>query len=221
MNALNTTVKESSYECTITVDCSIFGFQDNELKLLLVKRSIDPYKDYWMLPGGIMGEGLTLDEAVNQVLFNLTSIHDIHQEQVKSYSQVDRHPVKRVVTVSFYALIKPENHPIIAKNYVSEVKWFAVNELPQPLGFDHGLQVRNSLERLRHNLTEKLIFGELLPERFTLKELQDLFESILDESLDRRNFRKKILQMGLLKNTGEKKVGVKGGPELYQIILNK
>ncbi|MFT6867306.1 MAG: 8-oxo-dGTP diphosphatase [Cyclobacteriaceae bacterium] len=213
---LNTTVSKSSYECTITADCAVFGFQDNELKLLLVKRSIEPFKDFWMLPGGIMDEGQTLEESVNNVLFNLTSIDNIHHQQVKCYSVVDRHPVKRSITVSFYALIKPENHPVIAKNYVSDVRWYSLEEIPK-LGFDHNQLVQDALLKLRDNLKQNLIFGELLPDKFTLKELQDLYESILNERLDRRNFRKKILLMDLLIPTNEKKAGVRGGPELYKI----
>lgn len=213
---LVTKVDTSSYQCTITVDCAIYGFQDDELKLLLTKRSVEPYKDMWLLPGGIMNEGQSLEEAVNFVLFNLTGIDHVHQEQVKCYSRIDRHPVKRVVTVSFYALIKPENHPVIPKNYISEVKWFSVKEIPS-LAFDHNLLAGDALDMLKRNLQEKLLFGELLPEKFTLKELQGLYESILGEKLDRRNFRKKILQGGLLQNVGEKKAGVRGGPELYKL----
>ncbi len=216
LETLVTTVKPTSYECTITVDCAIFGFQDNELKILLVKRSVEPFKDYWMLPGGMMTEGMTMEESVSNVLNGLTGISNVHIEQVKCYSDVDRHPVKRVVTVCFYALVKPENHPVIAKNYVSDVVWHSVNEIPK-LGFDHNTLAVDALAKLRQNLKENLIFGELLPEKFTLKELQDLYESILDESLDRRNFRKKILQTDLLLATNEKKAGVKGGPELYSI----
>ncbi|MBR06775.1 MAG: NUDIX hydrolase [Rickettsiales bacterium] len=216
LETLVTTVKPTSYECTITVDCAIFGFQDNELKILLVKRSVEPFKDFWMLPGGMMTEGMTMEESVSNVLNGLTGISNVHIEQVKCYSDVDRHPVKRVVTVCFYALVKPENHPVIAKNYVSDVVWHSVNEIPI-LGFDHNSLAVDALAKLRQNLKENLIFGELLPEKFTLKELQDLYESILDESLDRRNFRKKILQTDLLLATNEKKAGVKGGPELYSI----
>lgn len=168
-----------------------------------------------------MQEGQTLEEAVSNVLFNLTGIHGIHQEQVKCYSQVERHPVKRVLTVSFYALIKPENHPLIAKNYITQLEWFPINRLPEKLAFDHQTQFEDSLSRLRTNLREKLIFGELLPQKFTLKELQDLYESVLDEKLDRRNFRKKILLLGLLEKTKEKKAGAKGGPDLYRIVEGK
>jgi 8-oxo-dGTP diphosphatase len=213
---LTNTVTSSSYECTITVDCAIFGFQDNELKVLLVKRSIEPFKGYWMLPGGIMSEGSTLEESVNKVLYGLTGINNVHQEQVKCYSKVNRHPVKRVVTLCFYALIKPENHPVIAKNYVSEVEWFPINAIRE-LGFDHQHLVKDALDTLKDNLNRNLIFGELLPEKFTLKELQDLYEGVLGETLDRRNFRKRILQMNLLEPAKEKKKGVKGGPELYKM----
>lgn len=216
MNLPNTSVSLSSYECTLTVDCAIFGFQANELKLLLVKRAIEPFKDYWMLPGGIMSEGHTLEESVSNVLFNLIGIDGIHHEQVKVYSEVDRHPVKRVVTVCFYALVKPENHPAIPKNYVSDVQWFSLDSLPE-LGFKHVPLVQDALAMLRTNLEQNLIFGELLPEKFTLKELQDLYESIQGGALDRRNFRKRILQTGLITPTNEKKTGVKGGPVLYTL----
>lgn len=214
---ISTTVDQNSYECTITVDCAVFGFQEGILKLLLVKRSIEPFKDYWLLPGGIMEENQSLEEAANTVLYNLTDIHDVHHEQVKCYSSVDRHPIKRVVTVSFYALVKPENHPVIAKKHVSDIKWFPLSEIPK-LAFDHDEVAKDALHKLRQNLENSLLFGELLPKKFTLRELQDLYESILDEKLDRRNFRKKILQTGLLMNTGEKKKGFKGGPELFKMV---
>ena len=162
-----------------------------------------------------MREGRPLPQSVNDVLFNLTGIREISLEQVSCYSDIHRHPVKRVVSVSFYGLIKPEAHPVIPKNYISDIKWYPINELPK-LGFDHDRLFRDALEKLRFNLREHLVFGELLPDRFTLTELQELYESILGESLDRRNFRKKILQMDILVPTDEKKSGVKGGPVLYK-----
>lgn len=213
---LDTAVSLDSYECTIAVECCVFGFQDNELKILLVKRSIEPFKNHWMLPGGAMGEGKTLSESVNDVLDNLTGIKKISLEQVASYSNVNRHPVKRVVSVSFYALVKPENYPVIPKNYISDIKWYGLSDLPN-LGFDHDRLLEDALEKLRSNLREHLVFGELLTNRFTLTELQELYESILGEELDRRNFRKKILQMNIVEPTNEKKAGVKGGPVLYKI----
>lgn len=212
---LDTAVSLESYECTIAVECCVFGFQDNVLKILLVKRSIDPFKDHWVLPGGAMNEGKTLSESVSEVLNNLTGIHKISLEQVACYSNVERHPIKRVVSVSFYALVKPEDYPVIPKNYISDIKWFEISDIPK-LGFDHEQLLEDSLLKLRENLRQNLVFGELLPDLFTLTELQELYESILGEQLDRRNFRKKILQMGLLVATNEKKAGVKGGPTLYK-----
>jgi 8-oxo-dGTP diphosphatase len=209
-------VDDKSYACSITVDCAVFGFQEGILKLLLVKRAIEPYKNRWLLPGGAIEEGQSLDDAMNAVLFHLTGIDKIHKEQVRCYGEVDRHPVRRVVTLCFYALIKPENHPVIPKSYVSEVKWVPFHEIPS-LGFDHDILVRDAYDLLQRNLEEKLLFDELLPEKFTLKELQDLYEAILNVKLDRRNFRKKMMQKDLLINTGEKKPGAKGGPELYKL----
>lgn len=215
LGPLDTAVSVDSYECTIAVECCVFGFQENELKILLVKRSIEPFKNYWLLPGGAMMRGETLSESVNRVLNDLTGIETITHEQVACYSEVDRHPIKRVVSVSFYALVKPENYPVIPKSYISDVKWYGLEELPK-LGFDHDRLLKDGLEKLRSNLREHLVFGELLSDRFTLTELQELYESILNETLDRRNFRKKILQMDILEPTDEKKTGVKGGPVLYK-----
>ncbi|MEO9869167.1 NUDIX hydrolase [Ekhidna sp.] len=215
MGPLDTAVSIDSYECTIAVECCVFGFQDNVLKILLVKRSIAPFKDYWLLPGGAISEGKTLSESLNQVLFSLTGIQEIPHQQVACYGQVDRHPIKRVVSVSFYALVKPENHPAIPKSYISDIKWYPLDELPK-LGFDHDLLFKDALMKLRSNLRVNLVFGELLPDLFTLTELQDLYESILNEKLDRRNFRKKILQMNILETTNQKKAGIKGGPTLYK-----
>lgn len=215
LGPLDTAVSNDSYECTIAVECCVFGFQENELKILLVKRSIEPFKDFWLLPGGAMSEGMTLSESVNQVLHNLTGIKRVPHEQVACYSEVDRHPIKRVVSVSFYALVKPENYPVIPKNYISDIKWYSLNGLPR-LGFDHNKLLADALVKLRTNLRQNLVFGELLPDRFTLTELQELYESILDEKLDRRNFRKKILQMEILEPTNEKKSGIKGGPTLFK-----
>lgn len=211
----NLSVTQDSYECTITVDCAVYGFQDGILKLLLVKRASDVYEESWLLPGGIVQENQTAEEAASHVLYSLTDIDNVHHEQVKIYSDINRHPVKRVITVCFYALVKPENHPVIAKKNVSEIKWFPIDQIPQ-MSFDHNQLAQDSLEKLKVNLESRLLLGELLPEKFTLKELQDLYEAILEESLDRRNFRKRLLQKGLIDKVGEKKQGVKGGPDLYK-----
>lgn len=213
----NVSVTKDAYECTFTVDCAVFGFQEGVLKLLLVQKPIEPFKGHWLLPGGIMKEGQTAEEAIDHVLLTLTGLKNIHQEQVHCYTEVDRHPLKRVITICFYGLINPENHPIIKKKHVKGVEWYRLDEIPE-LGFDHRKLVDDALRLLKSNIEERLILGELLPTKFTLKELQELYEALLDEKLDRRNFRKKILQKDLLVNTGEKKAGAKGGkPDLYQL----
>ena len=214
---INPTVSSSSYKCSITVDCAIFGFQDNSLKVLLVKRSIAPFKNRWLLPGGILFEDQTLEESVNVLLNELTGISGIKQEQVKIYSDLKRHPTKRVVTVCFYALVKPEEYTVIAKHHISKVLWFPINETMPKLAFDHNILFKDALKKLKSNLKNRLVFGDLLSEEFTLKELQDLYENILDVQLDRRNFRKKIIQMELIEATGNIKIGVRGGPELYKL----
>ena len=162
-----------------------------------------------------MNEGNTLIESVSEVLHNLTGIQKISLEQVACYSDVDRHPIKRVVSISFYALVKPEDYPVIPKNYISEIAWFDISDLPK-LGFDHDVLFSDALIKLKENLRQNLVFGGLMPDLFTLTELQELYENILGEQLDRRNFRKKILQSDLVEPTNEKKIGVKGGPILYK-----
>lgn len=213
----NVSVTKDAFECTITVDCAVFGFQEGVLKLLLVQKLKEPFKGYWLLPGGIMKDGQTAEEAIDHVLLTLTGIKNVHQQQVRSYSEVHRHPLKRVVTICYYGLINPENHPIINQKHVNGVEWYRLDKLPE-LGFDHKRLVDDALKLLKSNVEERLILGELLPSKFTLKELQELYEALLDEKLDRRNFRKKILQKDLLVNTGEKKSGAKGGkPDLYKL----
>ena len=149
--------------------------------------------------------------------FSLTGFRDIHFEQVKTYTALDRHPLKRVITICFYALVKPENHPLTLRDNITSIDWFDVDDIPNNLGFDHGKLINEAHSFVRNNLRDRLIVGELLPKEFTLHELQNLYEDILNVELDRRNFRKRIFQMDVLKNTGKKKQGVKGGPYLYRL----
>lgn len=212
----NIQVQKNSFECSITSDVALFGFHEGILKILLTKRTVGLMQDYWLLPGGVMDKNETLKQCARKVLYCLTGIEDVHMEQVKTNSNLERHPLKRVVTVSFYALVRPENHPVEQKMNVTEIRWFSLDELPGKIGFDHTSIIKDAIMLLKQNLKSKLIFGELLPETFTLNELQTLYESILEEQLDRRNFRNKISQMDVLENTGAIKKGVKGGPYLYR-----
>lgn len=214
----NIQVQPKSFECSITTDVALFGFSEGVLKVLLTKRTVGFRKDYWLLPGGVMQEEETVETCASKVLHYLTGITNVHMEQVKSYSALNRHDIKRVVTVSFYALVQPENHPIEQQIDVTEVKWFALDKLPENIGFDHKEILEDAHQMVKLNLRQNMIFGELLPKTFTLNELQTLYEVILGEQLDKRNFRKKISQLDLLENTGIIKKGVKGGPVLYRKI---
>lgn len=209
-------VQADSFESAITADVCLFGFLDGQLKVLLTKRTVGQFKDCWLLPGGAMDENENIDECAHKVLKYLIGIEDVYMSQVKAYTKLNRHPVKRTVTISFYALIKPENHPIEQKMNITEIQWFSLDKLPDSIGFDHLEIILDAHKLLKQNLKNNFIFGELLPESFTLNELQTLYESILEEQFDRRNFRKKILQMDILLNTGVIKKGVKGGPNLFK-----
>ena len=202
MSELDTTmwVTGDAYECSVTVDCAIFGFQEGVLKLLLVRKAVDPFKGEWLLPGGLIQKDQTAEEAFDSVLLNLTGLENIHKEQVRCYTDIHRHPVKRVITICYYGLIKPENHPIVDQQTVGGAAWFRLDDLPR-LAFDHSLLGKDALTKLKSNVEERLILGELLPEKFTLTELQELYEALLDKKLDRRNFRKKIMSFDILEET--------------------
>lgn len=208
-------IQENSYECSVTADVAVFGFQENVLKILLIKRLEGHFQDHWLLPGGALYKNETIEDCAKKVLFTLTGLEKIHYQQVKVYSDQNRHPVKRVITISFYAIIQPDNHPLSSKSGIASIDWFALEKLPKNIGYDHHKIILDAHALLKQNLEEKFIFGELLPERFTLSELQILYENILNIKLDKRNFRKKIIQKNVLINTGEKKQGIKGGPLLY------
>ncbi len=204
-----------SFECSITTDIAVFGFVDDTLKVLMTLRSVGNYENHWMLPGGAMERKETLEDCTSKVLFALMGFKNIHFEQVGAYGAIDRHPLKRVVTVCFFALVKPENHPIVVKGKVANVDWFPVDQLPCNIGFDHALLIKDATASLKRNIENRLILRELLPEKFTLTELQVLHERILGMPLDKRNFRKRIFLKDILTSTEEKKIGIKGGPLLY------
>ncbi len=213
----NIQVQINSFECSVTTDIAVFAFIDGELKILLMQRTVGEFIDSWMLPGGVMEFDENLDDSAKKVLLAYTGFKNIHFKQVKTYSDINRHPLKRVLTVSFYALIKPENHPIIQSQDVTSITWFSIENLPKKIGFDHKKIIADTHVFLKNNLRDRLVVGELLPEKFTMNELQVLYESILEVKLDKRNFRKRIFQMEILKNTGEIKPGIKGGPILFTL----
>ena len=209
-------VTPGSSAATHTVDVVLFSFAEAELRVLLVKRDVDPFAGSWVLPGGAMSDTDNLEETARRVLEDLVGVRQVYLRQVSTYSDPDRHPVRRVVTTSYYALVRPEHHTPVAQHYLSEARWFSLAEVPA-LGFDHDRLLRDAHSRLTQHLRSRPLAFDLLPDRFTLSEAQQLYQEILGEELDRRNFRRKLLSTNLLIETDAKRQGVKGGPVLYRI----
>lgn len=193
---------KNQYKALLAVDCIIFGFDDDELKLLLIKRNFQPEKGRWSLMGGFLGERETLDEAANRVLYNLTGLREVYMEQLNTFSDLNRDPVERTISVAYYALIKIQDHDeeLMKQN---SAKWFGLSEIPD-LIFDHNEMVAKAISDLRHKTSVQPVGFELLPEKFTMRQLQKLYEAILDQELDKRNFAKKINQLDILVKLDEK-----------------
>lgn len=186
----------------LAVDCIIFGFNQEKLKILLIKRDFEPEKGKWSLMGGFLKKSENLDQAANRILKHLTGIQDVYLEQLYTYSKIDRDPAERTISVAYYALINLEEHnEELTEKF--DAKWFSVSQAPG-LIFDHDLMVRNAISRLRYKTSTEPIGFELLPPKFTMKQLQNLYESILDEKLDKRNFINKINSMDILIKLDEK-----------------
>ncbi len=186
----------------VTVDCVVFGLDEGDLKLMLIQRELDPFKHQWALPGGFVHIDEDLEEAARRELDEETGISKAYLEQLYTEGAVERDPRGRVITVAYYALTNLEDHNIVAATDAENAGWFSIHDLPT-LAFDHRKIIGVALERLRNKVRYTPVGFELLPKKFTLSELQALYETILERPLDKRNFRKKILGMGLLIETDE------------------
>lgn len=186
----------------LAVDCIIFGFDGDDLKILLIKRDFQPEMGKWSLMGGFLKQNENLDQAADRILRTLTGINNVYMEQLHSYSKLDRDPAERTISVAYYALINIENHnEELIEKYGA--KWFSISKAPN-LIFDHNTMVKDAIQRLRYKTSKEPIGFELLPPKFTMKQLQKLYESILDEKLDKRNFINKINAMNILVKLDEK-----------------
>ncbi|WP_373568224.1 NUDIX domain-containing protein [Marinimicrobium sp. ABcell2] len=197
----------AEYLSGLSIDNLIFGLDHGQLDIMLVKHDIGPGKGGWALPGGFIGRQENLRDAAARLLQNLTGVRDLYLEQLKAFGRIDRFPEERVVTIAYYALVSAEDYPLVAGTNAEEAKWFNVNELP-PLIYDHSDIVQYGVQFLRHQVCHKPIGFNLLPEKFTLLQLQELYESILDTKLDKPNFRRKMMKMNLLAPCNEKQTGV-------------
>jgi len=206
-----------SYETPlVTVDCVIFTVQQSRLKVLLIKRNSEPCIHQWALPGGFIQVGETLPEAAARQLYDETGVSNVYLQQIRAFGSPDRDPRARVITIGFFALVSSNRLTPKTTETTEDVGWFCINELPE-LAFDHLKIIQTAHNQLRDTLEETPIAFQLLPEMFTLTELQKVYELIESKPLDKRNFRKKILQGGLLVETGQyKKEGRHRPASLYR-----
>lgn len=186
----------------LTVDIVVFALDEDELKVMLIQRDLVPFEGQWALPGGFVRVDEALDDAAKRELQEETGLKDIFLEQLYSFGDLDRDPRERVVTIAYYALVNLEGHAVQASTDARNAAWFSLNELP-PLAFDHTTILQVAHERLRGKVRYQPIGFELLPARFTLRQLQHMYEVILDRQLDKRNFRKKVMTMEFVKETNE------------------
>jgi 8-oxo-dGTP diphosphatase len=212
-------IKEDAYKNHVkhylAVDCVIFGYESDELKVLLYPRGFEPSVGKWSLLGGFVDGNETLGDAARRVLYNTTGLQHIYQEQVHAFSDIERDPAGRVISVAYYALIRI-NQKVneLIKSHGAE--WWPVAKLPD-LIFDHSKMVRDSLTRLQMKASSELIGNKLLGDTFSITQLKQLYEAIFQRSLDAGNFRKKVLSLGMLNNTGIKdKTDSKKGAYLYK-----
>jgi ADP-ribose pyrophosphatase YjhB (NUDIX family) len=181
----------------LTVDCVVFGFDETELKVLLIQRGLAPFKGKWALPGGFVRVDETVDEAARRELTEETGLTNVFLEQLYTFGALKRDPRERVVSVAYYALVNLAEHPATGATDAADAGWFPASK-PPALAFDHSGILTTALERLQGKVRYEPIGFELLPEKFSLSQLQHLYEAVLDTELDKRNFRKKILSMDLL-----------------------
>jgi 8-oxo-dGTP diphosphatase len=200
--------RHPDYHNTFSIDAVIFGFDEGNLRMLLIERGEEAFIGQMALPGNLVNEDEDLDAGAARILHELTGLKDAHLEQLYTFGDVNRHPLGRVITVAYYSLIRIKKYKLQPKvSFAKRAVWVSVSEIPQ-LAFDHNQIVDKALERLRGKLRYKPIGFELLPEKFTLTQLQDLYESILQIPIDKRNFRKKMLTYDLLVELDEKQEGV-------------
>lgn len=181
----------------LTVDCVVFGFDEGDLKVLLIQRGLDPFKGRWALPGGFVRVDETLDAAARRELQEEAGLSNVFLEQLYTFGAVDRDPRERVVSVAYYALVELSRHAAKASTDAASAQWFPVSHVPK-LAFDHAEILDAAIGRLKGKVRYQPIGFELLPEKFTLSQLQHLYEAVLGTELDKRNFRKKVLSFELL-----------------------
>lgn len=207
----------------LSIDCVIFGFDEDEkdLKVLLIERGEEPFYGQMALPGDLVEINEDIDIAAKRILKELAGLENIYLEQLYTFGNLTRHPLGRVVTVSYYALIKPSDTELVPASFAKSAEWRPISEIKE-LAFDHFKILSLALTRLKDKIRYQPIGFNLLPEKFTLTQLQNLYEIILDTDFDKRNFRKKILKMEILIPTEDFQIGVSHrAARLYKFNIEK
>jgi 8-oxo-dGTP diphosphatase len=204
----------------LTVDIVIFTILKGELQILLVKRGIPPFQGKWAIPGGFVLEAESLEDAARRELIEETGVADVYFEQLYSFGDPKRDPRGRVVTVAYFALISADAVRVRGGSDAAEARWHAVKLLP-PLAFDHAKILDYAVERLRNKLEYTTVGFQFLPREFTLSELQRVYEVILNKRLDKRNFRRKIGLLGIVRATGRSKSDGRRPAKLYSFVARK
>ncbi|MSR86521.1 NUDIX hydrolase [Candidatus Woesearchaeota archaeon] len=200
----------------VTVDIVIFSMHDHELKVLLIKRDIQPYKGGWALPGGFVHIDEDLEVAAKRELLEETGVKDVYLEQLYTFGDPKRDSRGRVITIAYFALIKSEGQRLDPKTDVSEANWFSAYQPPK-LAFDHSKILEYALKRLQWKLEYTTVAFQFLQDKFTLTELQKIYETILHKKFDKRNFRKKIFALDIVEDTGDILEGMAHRPaKLYK-----
>jgi 8-oxo-dGTP diphosphatase len=191
----------------LSIDCLIFGFRDKELDILLIKHAEGISKGKWALPGGWIQYNEDVDAAANRLLQSLTGVSKIYLEQLRSFGNMNRYPEKRVITIAYNALVNADNYALIPGFTASDAQWFNIHEVPK-LPYDHNEILDYGFKHLKHKVRHEPIGFNLLPRKFTLHQIQQLYEAILETELDKPNFRRKLLKMNLLVPCHEKQKDV-------------
>lgn len=199
----------------VSVDCIVFGFDEDKLKILIGKRKMDPGRDEWSLYGGFVGAEESLDDAANRVLLKLTGLKKIYMKQVGAYGKIDRDPGERVISIAYCALINVKDYDDSLREQ-HDLEWTSIKNLPK-LYSDHNIMVNNAIKMLRRRINTEPLSFNLLPELFTLTQLQHVYEAVLDTEIDKRNFRKKIKDIDFIEKTELiDKITSKRGAALYR-----
>lgn len=219
---MSTELMTKRYEFTVVAtDVVIFSVQEKNLRVLLIEMKKSPFQGSWAVPGGLVKSDESLSNAAKRILSEKAGVTGVYLEQLAAFGEPNRDPFGRVVSVAYFSLIPSDQHALQTTSEYADIRWFPVRRLPK-LAYDHQEVIRTAMERLRAKLAYTTIARNLLPQEFSLSDLQAIYEIILGKLVDKRNFRKKILGLGLVKSVGKKRRGGASRPaELYRFSRSR